>query len=174
MKYRWLVVPAFLVLSLLAAAPWHPVANGKVGVVVGQARRQLTAEWDAQPVGNLEERERAYCVTSYSTFRVPGTNGDTLTIQIVSDLEAALVDSATRWGIRFKCRAGPHGERMPTVHTHPATRCNPSLGLCVADSTQMTPAGCGPSRIDMTTVAQLQLPFAIVQCAREVWTFYSS
>lgn len=171
MKPRVLLIPALLALSVMGAAPRVP--NGRVGVIVGSARRTLIADWDAQTPGDVGQIERAYCVTSYATFQIPDQQGDTLTMQIVAELEPAAVDSASRWAIRFKCRAGPNGFRMPTVHTHPATRCTLATGLCVADSTQMQPGGCGPSPLDMGSLVQNRLPFAIVQCGREIWNFYA-
>ena len=147
--------------------------DGRIGVIIGPARRKLIADWDAQVPGDLGQTERAYCVTNYATLRVAGNEGDTLLVQIVAEIEAAPVQYATRWSVRFACPTDETGRSMPTIHSHPATICRPSTGLCMADSSQMTPRTCGPSALDVEGVTRARLAFAVVVCGRGVWTFYA-
>lgn len=172
MSVRAIALPLFLLVTLLAARWTPPLERG--GIVAGPARQRLMRDWDAQ-TGGVNQVERAYCVTRYAVATVPWESkaGETR-IYVATEVEPAVVDGATPWAIQeVTCPTSADGSPMPMVHTHPASECNRESGVCVADSSRMTQNRCEPSSIDVASVAKLKLPFAVIQCARGVFTFYA-
>lgn len=160
-------------LVLMAAAPHAPVERG--GIITGPARAMLNAEWERQTPGYVMEPERGYCVARYLVVRAPWATaeGETL-LYIVTDIMPAVVTGANAWSIQnVGCPPMKDGSPTPVIHTHPASLCWPLEGRCLADSTKMrVPGQCIPSDTDVRTLIRRRLPFSIVQCGPNVFSFY--
>lgn len=161
---------ALLSLTLVAAGP---VERG--GIMTGPARAVLNAEWERKTPGYVMEPERGYCVARYLVVKAPWATAEGESVlYVVTDIFPAVVTGANAWSIQnVSCPPMKDGSPTPTIHTHPASTCWPLEGRCLADSTKMrVPGQCIPSDTDIRTMLRLRLPFAVVQCGPNVFSFY--
>jgi hypothetical protein len=137
------------------AAPW-----AMQGYVTGQALALLRAEWNAT---YPYQTERAYCVRHHLT----GVSADGTTTHIVTEIARARVKWATVNAVNFECPDG-----APNVHTHPPADCN-MAGTGCRLSSQYVDIGCPPSAQDRKQARERGLPFAVVMCGPDTFTFYA-
>lgn len=172
MKPRTLLLPVFLAFACVGVAtvpaPIQDQAPDYYGILTTHPQFILRRDWEMQPVGDVNQVERAYCVSRYEQVRVGQT-----TIYVVTAIGWAVVVHPTAWQIAdIQCPPAADGTAAPTIHTHPASTCNTMQGTCTADSSRMTPSTCKPSDIDLHTLVKRRVPFSIVQCSPTVWTFF--
>jgi hypothetical protein len=143
-----------------AAHPPVPAVTVVQGYVTGQALALLDADFDSTYAYQLE---RAYCVSRHLT----GAAADGTVTHIVTQVRRARVRWASPLAINFDC---PNG--APHLHVHPPAECNPAGTGCRLSS-QYVDAGCPPSEQDRKQARERGLPFAVVMCGPDTFTFYA-
>ncbi len=164
-----LALCALLGLGCAAPAPAH-LRPAVLGMVAGQARAQVQADWDTYN-GRADAPERMYEVMkdSLAAWRVGPTGEDTLLVLVILEVRPVPAKHAYVLGIE------PMYQPLhPTIHTHNGycdmTPWGPDRATC--SLTRPEAHQCRPSLTDERTQAYEGHPYDVVMCGREQFVFF--